>query len=57
MIATIILLVIMFLDLGYALAKHGEPKKNGKYNFWTRLVGVIITLVLYYYAGMFDKFN
>lgn len=32
MIATIVLLVILVLDLGISLGKHGEPK-GGEYNF------------------------
>jgi hypothetical protein len=56
MIATIILLVIQILNLGITLAKNGEPKE-GKYNFWARLLAVIILIVLYYYAGLFDNFK
>ena len=56
MIATIILLVIFILNLGIALAKHGEPKE-GNYNFWTDLIAVIILIVLYYYAGLFNNFK
>ena len=56
MIATIILLVFNFLSLGYALAKHGEPKEEN-YNFWVELTVAIILMVLYYYAGLFDNFK
>ena len=56
MIATIILLVIIVLNLGVVLAKHGEPQK-GNYNFWSELIATIILMVLYYYAGLFDNFK
>lgn len=55
MIATIILLVIMCMGLGISLAKDGQ-EKEGTYNFWLTLFLCIIELVLYYYAGLFDKF-
>lgn len=44
------------MGLGINLAKHGEPK-DGKYNFWTTLLVVIIELVLFYYAGLFNNFK
>lgn len=56
MIATIILLVLQILELGIALAKHGEPKE-GDYNFWAELIAVLILIVLYYHAGLFDNFK
>lgn len=55
MIATIILLVIMCIGLGVSLAKHGQEREE-TYNFWFTLFLCIIELVLYYYAGLFDKF-
>ena len=55
MIATIILLCILFINLGIELANHGKPKE-GKYSFWGKLIAVIINLILFYYAGLFDKF-
>lgn len=54
MIATIILLVLMMIGLGIAIGKHGEYQ--GKYNAWVTLLSTIIQLVLFYYAGLFDKF-
>ena len=58
MISTIIILVLMTLGLGLALGKHGEykPEMAQKYNFWlTRFVD-IIWLILFWNAGLFDKF-
>lgn len=48
----------MTLGLGLALGKHGERKPENlcKYNFWTYLIRVIIWMILFYYAGLFDKF-
>ena len=57
MIATIILLALHAASLGMSLAKHGENKKEEKYNFWTSLIASAITITLYYYAGLFDKFS
>lgn len=56
MIASIILLVLVFMELGMYLAKHGEYK-TGKYNFWIGLLSVAIQLALFYYAGLFDNFK
>lgn len=55
MIATIIILVLMILRLGYYLAKNGEPKTE-TYSFWSALFGVLINIALLYWAGLFDKF-
>lgn len=55
MIATIIILVLMVLRLGYCLAKNGEPM-TGTYSFWNALFGVLINIALLYWAGLFDKF-
>lgn len=56
MIASIILLSFIFIDLGFYLAKHGEPK-TGKYNFLVALISSVIMLSLYYYAGVFENFK
>ena len=55
MIATFIILSFLVANLAIALVKHGESK--GEFNFWVELFAVAITLVLYYYAGLFDKFS
>ena len=58
MISTIIILVLMTLGLGLSLGKHGERKPDNLcvYNFWIDLIRVIIWMILFYYAGLFDKF-
>lgn len=55
MTATIILIILLVLDLGITLAKHGEPK-GGTYSFWVTLLAVALQVYLYYAAGLFDKF-
>ena len=55
MIATFIILSLLVANLAIALVKHGESK--GEFNFWVELLAVAISLVLYYYAGLFDKFS
>ena len=56
MICTIVIIALLFIDLGANIAKHGESK-TGEYNGWTTFVAVIIELVLFYGAGLFDKFG
>ena len=56
MIASCIILALVFLNLGIYLAKHGEPK-TGKYNFGLQLISTAIELTLFYYAGLFDCFT
>lgn len=55
MIATLILLALQFFSLGISLGKHGR-EKEGKENFWNALIAIVINIVLYYYAGLFDNF-
>ena len=56
MVATIILLAIMFVDFGIHLAKHGEYRDD-RYNAWIALIALIINIVLLYFAGVFDNFK
>lgn len=58
MVSTIIILVLIILGLGISLGKHGEykPYFDQKYNFWVSLFIDIIWLILFYNAGLFDKF-
>lgn len=48
----IFLTSIYILNLGIALAKHGEYESK-RYNFWTSLVGTIIGLVCLYFGGFY----
>ncbi len=52
-VATIILIARLFLKLGIAIGWHG---KTVECSFWGTLFSTIVSLVLYYFAGLFDKF-
>ena len=54
MIATIILLILQAIGLGLSWGTHGQERKV---NGWATLIAVIISLILYYYAGLFDNFK
>jgi hypothetical protein len=56
MVATIILLIMLGVEFGIHLVKHNEPRYD-RYNAWVALLDIAITLVLYYYAGLFDNFH
>lgn len=56
LIASSIILVLVFLNLGISLAQHGQYRLE-RHNFWLTLFSTIIQLVLYYYAGLFDCFK
>lgn len=54
MVATIILVFLNVLGLGIAFGMHGEYREI---NGWVSLTSFIITMILYYYAGLFNNFN
>lgn len=56
MIATIIILFLEILKLGVRIPFHGKEIKS-KRNFFIDMISFIITMVLFYFAGLFDKFN
>ena len=53
--ASITILVLLAMELGMNLAKHGESKSKEKYNFWTNLLTVAFELWLFAKAGLFDS--
>ena len=53
--ALLTLIVISCIELGIALAKHGQPKE-GKYSFWVYLFSCAVQYWLLYEAGLFDKY-
>jgi hypothetical protein len=55
MIATIILLCLHASKFFYNTLMHKEKIKS-EYNSFHSLFATIIYLILYYYAGLFDKF-
>lgn len=56
MICTIIILLLLAVNLSIAAIKHGEIKENIRYDFPTELIATIITILLCWGAGLFDKF-
>ena len=52
MIAKIILVVLWLLGAGVILSNFGKEKK-GTYG-WADIISLLISLLLYYFAGMFD---
>ncbi len=43
---------VVFVGLGFVLAKHGEPKE-GKYSFWNTLIADGLVLWLLIAGGFF----
>ena len=56
MIATIIILFLDILKLGSRIPFHGKEVKFRR-NFFIDMISFIISMVLFYFAGLFDKFN
>jgi uncharacterized membrane protein HdeD (DUF308 family) len=54
--AQITILVIVGVSLLLGAYQHGK-EKTGTHNFWTTFISVVITLFLYYHAGLFDKLS
>lgn len=48
----VVWLIIAFMNLGMALAWHGEPK-DGSYNFWVTLITEAIVASILYLGGFF----
>jgi len=49
----IIFLALIVFNLGFTLAKHGEPKQ-GKENFWVSLISAGVWIAIAYSGGFFD---
>ena len=54
MIAVIIIVSLNILSLFESIIKHGE-EKTGKYNVGTTFMSFLISMMLFYFAGLFDK--
>lgn len=52
-IPQIIYIILLAMNLGVALAKHGQPK-NTNYNFVAQLIAVIIEAGVLYWGGFFS---
>ena len=48
-----LLIAMLFMDVGAAAVKHGEPKKD-TYNVWVSLIGAAIIIGLTYWGGFFS---
>jgi hypothetical protein len=59
MISLIIFLLLIAVNLGIALAKHGEYKTgiDAQYNFWVTLISAVIDLILLWGMGVFSLFG
>jgi hypothetical protein len=42
--------VLMLLEIGFFIAKHGEPRK-GNYSVWEKLFSVALLGALLYFGG------
>lgn len=49
---TIVILVLIALNMGFHLAKDGEPK-DGDYSFGMSVLNAVIWLLLLWWAGNF----
>ena len=52
-IPQIIVIILFAMSLTINLVKHGEPKE-GKYNFFSALIGIGIYLLALYKGGFFS---
>lgn len=50
----VIILALSFMGLGTHLIKHGEPKKDPRYNFGMEVIAAAIHLGLLYWGGFFS---
>lgn len=48
-----IIMALCTLDLGMALAQHGQPR-TGKHSFWLTLVTAAILIAVLYWGGFFN---
>ncbi|MFP4365489.1 MAG: hypothetical protein ACLFQA_00210 [Bacteroidales bacterium] len=53
MAAQIIIIVLLSLNLGIAIAEHGEPR-TGKENAWHMIIGTVIWVLLLWWGGFFN---
>lgn len=51
-IPQIIIVILYALNVGIALAKHGEPKE-GNYNVFFTLIGAAISVGILWWGGFF----
>jgi len=51
MIPQILIIALGCIGLGMNIIKHGEPKKESKYNGWTHFIALVIYFVILAYGG------
>lgn len=54
-IFTWVIFFLIFANLGIYLTRHGELKKQEKYNFWHALIEATIYIALLSGAGLFQN--
>ena len=55
MIATLILIILYFVELGIHIGRDGQ-KIDKYYDYKKQIAAIMIVFALYYFAGLFDKF-
>ncbi len=50
----IVLLVLLFLNIGVVLGQHGKPR-TGNHNVFVALISASITSSVLYWGGFFDN--
>ena len=54
MIPQLIILALGMIGLGINITRHGETKKESKYNGWAQLVAKVILWTILYYGGFWN---
>lgn len=53
-ICIVLLMALFLISLLLNANQHGKPKE-GKNNFWTSFITIIIEMTLIYFAGLFNN--
>jgi len=56
MISAVVIVSLLILKLGVAIAIHGQ-KRSGTYDAFPIFINVLLMMFLYYHAGLFNNFN
>lgn len=56
MLPQLIMLSLLVIDLGISISRHGETKKETKYNAWATLIAKIIIWAILYFGGFWNVF-
>jgi hypothetical protein len=55
MLPQFVMVCLVFIGLGMAIAKHGDPK-TGNENFFVTLISTAIGHAILYWGGFYDVF-